>query len=434
MTDHLLELIIGDFLERPLPSLTPRNVSLPALPGKVDAVIGMRRTGKSYRLFQAMKELIDSGLPKERLLYINFEDERLYPFETGSLSRVPVVFYRIFPQNKSFRCHFFFDEIQNIPGWELFIRRLLDQENVQITISGSSARLLSREIASSLRGRSLATEIFPFSFREVLRYEGVDDLSLSHVSGARRALLSNRLGSYLRRGGFPEVQSLDDALSVRVLQEYVDVVILRDVVERHRIGNLVPLRRLIRHLLSNPAANFTVNRFYNDLKSQGIPVGKDTLHEFLSWLEESYLIQTVPIDSRSVRTQQVNPRKVYPIDPGLSLAFRHASGLDRGHLLETLVFLDLRRRGQSIAYYRSGEGVEVDFLVSDSRGEMEAIQVCETLSDPSTRLREIRGLEILMEQRRVSILTLVTLDEEDTVETRGGPVAVVPAWRWLLRP
>ncbi|MBI4754712.1 MAG: ATP-binding protein [Betaproteobacteria bacterium] len=429
----LVEQIIGDFQERALPRPTPREAVLPAIAGKVDSLIGVRRTGKSWRIFQAMNELLDAGTPKQCLLYVNFDDERLHPMTAGDLRLIPETFFRLYPENKTRRCHFFFDEIQNVPGWERFIRRLLDTEQAHLTLTGSSARLLSREIATTLRGRSLATEIFPFSFRETLRHQGEDDTLVEPAGSHRRALLSNRLRRYLEIGGFPEVQNVDDTYRLRILQDYVDVVILRDVVERHGIGNLAPLRYLIRHLLGSPACAFSVNRFHNDLKSQGIACGKNSLHDYLAHLEDAYLVQSVSLDSRSARQRQVNPRKVYPIDTGLAQAFRHAPGMDRGRLLETLVFLDLRRRGMSIAYFRTDKGHEVDFLARSGDDEALAIQVAETLADPATRQRELRALEACMADRRPSRGVVVTLDEEERIETAAGPVEVIPAWRWLLR-
>lgn len=431
--DTILEQIIGDFQERPLPALTQREVPLPRLPGKIDTLIGMRRTGKSWRVYQAMGELLAAGTPKESLLYVNFDDERLYPLAAADLQRIPETFFRLCPDNKQRRCHFFFDEIQNVPGWERFVRRLLDTENAQITLTGSSAKLLSREIATTLRGRSLATEIFPFSFAEALRHQGEDDRITGAVGSARRALLANRLRGYLEAGGFPEVQGIEPPHRVRVLQEYVDVVILRDVVERHGIGNLSPLRYLIRHLLGSPACAFSVNRFHNDLQSQGIACGKNSLHDYLAHLEDAYLVQSISLDARSVRQRQVNPRKVYPIDTGLAQAFRHGAGTDRGRLLETLVFLDLRRRGMQIAYFRSTQGFEVDFIARAVDREPQAIQVAETIADATTRQRELRALEAAMAERRLERGTLITLEEEARIDTASGPVDVVPAWRWLLR-
>lgn len=381
----IIEQLIGDFQERTLPQPTLRESVLPALPGKIDALIGMRRTGKSWRIFQAMNQLLAAGAPKESLLYINFDDERLHPMGAADLQRIPETFFRLYPENKNRRCHLFFDEIQNVSGWDLFVRRLLDTENTQISLTGSSARLLSREIATALRGRSLATEIFPFSFAEALRHQGEDDRLSGPPGSRRRALLANRLRAYLESGGFPEVQGVESGLRIRILQDYVDVVILRDIVERHGIGNLAPLRYLIRHLLGSPACAFSVNRFHNDLKSQGIACGKNSLHDYLAHLEDAYLVQSISLDSRSARQRQVNPRKLYPIDTGLAQAFRHGPGMDRGRLLETLVFLDLRRRGFDIAYFRSEQGYEVDFLARSGACAPLAIQACETLADAKTR-------------------------------------------------
>lgn len=171
---ELIDALIADFQERELPRVTPRALALPGLPGKADVVVGMRRSGKTYFLYQQIRDLLARGVDRGRLLYLNFEDERLLPLAAAELSRIPEAFYRRFPASREQLCWFFFDEIQNVPGWETFVRRLLDTEKVALVLTGSSARLLSREIASSLRGRSLSTEILPFSFAESLRHTGVE--------------------------------------------------------------------------------------------------------------------------------------------------------------------------------------------------------------------------------------------------------------------
>jgi predicted AAA+ superfamily ATPase len=432
--ETLFERLIADFQERPLPKLTARDTRLPALKGKIDTLIGMRRTGKSWRLYQAMQERIDRGLPKQRLLYVNFDDERLQPLTAAELHRITDTWYSLYPDNKTQDCYLYFDEIQNVPGWEVFVRRLLDTEQIQITLTGSSARLLSREIATALRGRSLSTELFPFSFQEMLRHTRPDFASGEGPPGShQRAILANALREYADAGGFPEVQGLPAHLRARILQEYVDVVILRDVVERHQVANVRALRYLIRHLLGTPGAAFSVNRFYQDLKSQGVAVGKNTLHEFLDYLEDAYLIQTLALDSRSERKRQVNPRKIYPIDPGLARAYRYAPNAQRGWQLETLVYLDLRRRGFEISYYRSEDGYEVDFFARSFDQPPQAIQVSADLADSRTREREVRALTAAMKERQIRDATIVTLDEEDQLETPIGPIRIQPAWRWLTR-
>jgi uncharacterized protein len=431
---ELFDALIADFQERELPRVTPRALSLPRLPGKADVIVGMRRSGKTYFLYQQIQELLASGVDRGRLLYLNFEDERLLPLAAADLSRIPEAFYRRFPSSREQLCWFFFDEIQNVPGWETFIRRLLDNEKVALVLTGSSARLLSREIASSLRGRSLSTEILPFSFAEALRHEGVEPPESWPPGAKARSLLEHRFERYLESGGFPEVQAISEDLRARVLQEYIDVVIFRDVVERHGVDNLPALRYLERKLLASPAGRFSVSKLFNDLKSQGMRVGKDTLYEYLAHLEDSFLLFTTAIASPSARVRQVNPRKCYPIDPGLAAAVSFRASADTGHLLESAVYLELRRRGRSLAYVATKSGYEVDFLAEDRMGSRELVQVCADLENPATRQRELRALEEGMQETSCERATLVTLREEGSAEMAGRQVRTVPAWRWLLEP
>lgn len=430
----LIDSLIADFQERELPRVTRRDLSLPGLPGKADVVVGMRRSGKTYFLYQQIGERLSSGIDRGRLLYVNFEDERLLPLAAADLARIPEAFYRRFPANREHLCWFFFDEIQNVPGWETFVRRLLDNEKVALILTGSSARLLSREIASSLRGRSLSTEILPFSFAESLRHAGIEPPAKWPPGAKIRSLLEHRFERYLESGGFPEVQSIPQDLRVRVLQEYIDVVIFRDVVERHGVDNLPALRYLERSLLASPAGRFSVSKLFNDLKSQGLRVGKDTLYEYLAHLEDSFLLFTVSVASSSARVRQVNPRKCYPVDPALSAALSFRASADFGHLLETAVYLELRRRGRSLAYVTTRSGYEVDLLAEDPRGSRELIQVSASLEDPATRQRELRALEEGMKETSCERATLVTLREEGAADLAGHTVRIVPAWRWLLEP
>lgn len=430
----VIEALVADFQERELPRVTPRSVSLPSLPGKADVVVGMRRSGKTWFLYQQIGDLLAQGIDRSRLLYLNFEDERLLPFETSDLARIPEAFYRRFPSSREQPCWFFFDEIQNVPGWESFVRRLLDTEKISLVLTGSSARLLSREIATSLRGRSLATEILPFSFAEALRHEGIEPPATWPPGARARSLLEHRFERYLETGGFPEVQAIPRDLRVRVLQEYVDVVIFRDVVERHGVENLQALRYLERSLLASPAGRFSVSKLFNDLKSQGVRVGKDTLYENLAQLEDSFLLFTVPVASPSVRVRQVNPRKCYPVDPALAAALSFRASEDLGHLLETVIYLELRRRGWSMGYVTTRSGHEVDFLAENLSGSRELVQVCADLEAPSTRQRELRALEEGLKETACEKATVVTLREEGSAEVGGRPVRIVPAWRWLLEP
>ncbi len=429
----LLEQLIADFHERPLPTPTHREAELPALSGKIDAVIGMRRTGKTWFLFQTMQHYLEQGISKEAMLYLNFDDERLLPMTAEDLGQITETWYRLFPEHRDQTCYFFFDEVQNIFGWEVWLRRLVDTERVQIAVTGSSAKLLSREIATALRGRSLSTEMFPFSFQEALAHEGIEAFPASRPGARKRALLENRLRRYLLNGGFPEVQTVSDDHRIRILQEYVDVVILRDIVERYQVSNILPLRTLIRHLLATPATLFSVNKFYNDLRSQGLACGKNTLHDYFEYLKDAYLIYPVSIHSRSERTRRVNPRKVYVIDTGLANAFLHRPQSDQGRLLENFVFMELRRKGLAIEYYRTANGLEVDFLATDHRDVQTLYQVSLELRDEQTRKREVRALITAMQETGIKAAKIVSLDTREQIETDAGVIDVVPAWLWALQ-
>lgn len=431
--ETLLEQLIADFHERDIPQVTRRHATLPWLPGKIDTVIGMRRTGKTCFVYQVVANLLSKGVSRESVLYLNFEDERLLPMTAADLHRIPDTYYRRYPRLRDGQCVFFFDEIQNIEGWERFARRLLDTENVHLCITGSSARLLSREIATSLRGRSISTEIFPFSFTEALEHAGIGSGEGIRPGAKKRALLENRFHAYLVEGGFPEVQGMAQEHRVRVLQEYLDVVILRDLVERHKIASTVPVRYMVRHLLNAPAASFSINKYYNDLRSQGIPCGKNALHEYLDHLSDAYLFFQVSLHTRSERARMVNPRKVYAIDTGLVQACSRSVRRDFGHLLENLVFLELRRRNPTIEYYKTSGGYEVDFFVTDHSGNESLVQVSAEMTNPATRQRELRALTEAMKECSARHATVITLNEEEGLKTDAGTIDIVPAWLWILR-
>ncbi len=421
MSQRAFANLVAEFAERPLPRPTPRTVDLPQLPGKADALIGMRRVGKTFRLYQHMNALLDAGVPRERMLYVNFEDERL-DVEASQLGGLLDAWYERHPAVVGTEHWLYLDEVQNVPGWERFVRRLLDEGRVRVLVTGSSSKMLSAEIATSLRGRALTTEVLPFSFRESLVHASQAVPAVWPVGPADRARLRHAFRAYLDAGGFPEVQGLEAGLRQRVLQDYVDVGV-------HQVA---ALRWLVRRLLANPAGRFTANRLHRDLRSQGLAVGKDTVHELLSHLEDAHLVYTMPLWTASLPRRQTNPRKAYPVDPALSRTAAFAKPDDVGHRLEDLVYLELRRRRvEELGYLTTGDGHEVDFC-GRLGGELVLVQVCAHADDPDTRHRELRALDEAMRELDVEHATLVTLDDEGEAPVSRGVVEVVPAWRWLL--
>jgi len=426
----ILSQLIDDFHERQLPDPVARNKEFFRVKGKADVVIGMRRSGKTWFCFQKIKELMAAGIKKEEILYLNFEDDRLLEFNASHFQAIVDVYFGKHPEHRNNCCYFFFDEIQRIDQWEIFIRRLLDTENLQIFITGSSSKLLGSEIATSLRGRSLATEIFPFSFEEYLKFHGLFTESPKTFGANTAAKLRKAAKEYLEIGGFPEVQGTPIDLRVEILQGYIDSVLLKDIIERHKVGNVLVLKYLVRHMINSFGGQFSVNKFFNTLKSMGIKCTKNSLYEYLDHLTDAFLFYKVPIFSRSEKSRLLNPAKIYTIDTGLlnAMTFRHSSNY--GRLLETMVFMQLRRAGWFAEYYHTKDGYEVDFLTKDKPGgRTQLIQVCWEMAEKQTFERELRGLKSAMAELSVSSGTIVTWDDEIVLNNK---IQIIPIWKWLL--
>lgn len=299
----------------------------------------MRRAGKTTFLKQLVAER-QSAAAFERAVYISFDDDRLAEIKADQLSALLEAYYRRFPNlMRRETVSWYLDEVQLMPGWERFVRRVLDTERVELVVSGSSARMLSREVHTSLRGRGLETVIRPFSFREFLRHRGEEPAAEPRRWTAdQRSLVEKRFGEYLLEGGFPEAQGLSPALRCELLQGYVDTVLFRDVVERYAVSQVSALRWVVRHCLRNPGASMSVHRLFLDLKAQGHAVSKDSVHALFAHLIDSYLVATVSLHTASERQRNSNPRKVYPADPGLIHAFDLQGRANLGHTLETAVF------------------------------------------------------------------------------------------------
>jgi predicted AAA+ superfamily ATPase len=436
MEGQILDLIRGkivDSLAAPVPPFTRRDIRLPGVRGKAIAVIGMRRTGKTTFLWQVLADRLKQGVSRDGLLYFNFEDERLAGLATADLQVVVEEYYRLHPEWRDRRrAVFFLDEIQVVPGWETFARRLLDTERVELFVSGSSARLLSREVATSMRGRAMEALVHPFSFREYLRHVGREPARpYDRLPKAGRSSLEKDVREYLACGGFPEAQGIDARDRFELLRGYVDTALIRDVIERHAVSHPVALRWMVRHLLGNAGGYFSVSKFLRDLKSQGVPVAKDTLHAYLAHLEDAFLIRSVFVASGSERRRMVNPRKIYPIDSGLIPVFDRSGRSNVGHALEASVLLELERRGAEISYVRTQGGFEVDFLARYADGRQELIQVCADVDTLATREREIRALQEAAREHTKASLHLITLQPELAGELPKG-ITAHSAAAWLL--
>jgi predicted AAA+ superfamily ATPase len=427
--------MLADSLAGPIPESTPRRVhGAVSLRGKATAVIGMRRAGKTTFLHQLRREREVAGVARERLPFVNFEDERLAGLRADQLHVLIEEYYRRFPEFRQRETVMWcLDEIQAVAGWERFVRRVIDSEKVELFLSGSSAALLSREVATAMRGRGWEVVIHPFSFEEALRHRGhAVPKRFDFTSARERSALERAFLDYLVTGGFPEAQGLDAMTRLRLLRDYVDVAMLRDVVERHQVSQVAGLRWMVRHLLGNAGGAFSIEKFYSALKSQGIRISKDTVHELLAHLEDCFLVRTVWLEADSERKRMVNPRKAYPVDPGLIPVFERSGRANTGHALETAVLIELERRGLAVSYVRTPEGHEVDFLARSATGRAELIQVSADPSDTATAERELRAL---LEAGRLfpkATRRLLTLTRDGIPSRVPRGIRAQAAYEWML--
>lgn len=412
---------------------TPRDVTLPPIPGKVHAVVGMRRAGKTTYLRQLQSQFRTSA-ETARVVYLSFDDDRLAGLPVEQLAMLLEEYYRRYPDwRRRETVWWLLDEIQVVNGWERFVRRVMDSERVQMVVSGSSARMLSREVHTSLRGRGTETIIRPFSFREFLRHGGYEPKGEARsLTSPERSRVERLFGEYLTIGGFPEAQGLALGLRIDLLQGYVDTVLFRDIVERRSVTQVAALRWLTRQCLKNPTGRFSVHRLHQDLKAQGLGVAKDALHAMVGYLEDSFLLRCVPLATESERRRNSNPRKIYPVDTGMIGAFDRTGRSNVGHALETVVLHELDRRQAEVGYVRTEAGHEVDFLARFYDGREELIQVCADVGAAETRERELRALEeALQEHPRAKKKLIVLTSDQLSLKVTPG-VTVQAAYQWLL--
>ena len=423
MKKEIFKRLIIDNQERTFSEIVLRDIQIPIDTRKIVTLKGVRRCGKTSILYQTIKKLRET-VDKTNLVYINFEDDRIFPVQLPDCNELLEAYYEMFPTKKPEKVYFFFDEIQIVENWEIFIRRLHDTENCQIYLCGSSSKLLSSEIASSLRGRSISYEIFPLSFKEFLRFKGIDN---NYYSSANYALIRNALNTYLFQGGFPELIYENKDKHKLILQEYVDLIIYKDLIERYGITNRNLVKLLVKYCYVNISTPLSQNKLFNELKSQGISLSKNTLYEYIDYLREVYAIFTIPLYSRSVGEQNRNPLKLYAIDTGFKAIFSISQ--DIGRVIENVVMLQLRRNNVALHYWAGKQ--ETDFVYEAEDG-IRMVNVCYDLSNAETKTRELNSLLEAMQQHNTINATLITMEIEELVNIDNKSISIIPLWKWLI--
>jgi predicted AAA+ superfamily ATPase len=430
MIDIVKEIII-DHQEMQFATGVPRRLKIETVSGKATICIGVRRSGKSTLMFQLIQQLLERGIPRQNILYLNFFDDRLHKLQHDGLGVILEAYYSLYPEKKNTeKLYCFFDEIQTISGWEPFVDRLIRTEKCQVNITGSSARMLSKEIATQMRGRALSWEVFPFTFQEYLDFKKIE--SQGSLSTKKRLLVQKAFDEYWETGGFPEVAGLEKHLRIKIHQEYFHAILFRDLVERHNISHPKALSDLAHWLIDNTASLYSINRLTGYLKSLGHKVPKSAVSDYLEWFEDAFFLFTVRIFDASLAKANTNPKKIYCVDHSMVTSVASGILVNSGKLLENLVFAALRRKTQDIYYYKSKSGREVDFLVQWKDRQRILVQVCESMADPQTRKREIVALTEAMAELKLKAGFIVTQNEEEAINVDSGTVDIVPAWRFML--
>ncbi len=426
MKKEILKQVIKDFQNAELPRLFHRHLDIPFDTGKIITITGARRSGKTYFLFQSIEKLLARGCNKNRIIYINFEDER-FDFTSDELDLILQAYIELYPTVDLKDVHFFFDEIQNIDKWDLFVRRIHDSISKHIYITGSNSKLLSKEISTSLRGRALPFEMYPLNFKEYLEFNQVDT---DYHSTKNRGTIRHYLERFQQYGGFPEVLFLDDSLKDKTLQEYFNTMLFRDLVERYEIKQVHVLKYFLKRLFASITKSVSTNKIYNELKSQGIKISKNILYDFMESVENIYMVIVLKKYEAAVVKQELAEKKVYAVDNGLINAVTYHFSEDKGKLLENLIAVELMKCGRKIYFYKNAG--ECDFIWIDKDKILMAIQVCLTLKTPGTFQREIRGLVLACEKYGLKKGYIVTDDEEEVFTEKGIEINLVPAFKFLL--
>jgi predicted AAA+ superfamily ATPase len=423
MDKERIKYILHEAEQLPLPLIRPRTIELPVDSGKVVVLVGIRRSGKTFLLLDTIRRLVAAGVDRRQIVQLSFEDDRLHPLRSTDYDGILHAHAELHPQLIGKPRYFFFDEVQAAPGWERFVRRLHDTRAGAVFLTGSSSHLLTREIATGLRGRCLSYEVYPLSFQEYLGFQG---LAAEPYSAASEARLAAALDDYLETGGLPEVVLADPSLRQKVLKEYSDLVFYRDLVDRHRLANPLVMRELLRHCLASPASLLNTHKLFHDFQSRGLSLGKDTLYRYLGFLEDAFLVFPIEVAERSVRKRAMQPKKLHVVDWSLGYPYRPGSMIDRGRKLENAVFLHHRRQREDLGYI-SGPG-EIDLVVGLQAAEA-WINTAWSLADEDTWKREIAGLGAASAPPRRLLVA-----RETAGRTAPPGIELAEAWSYLAHP
>ncbi len=403
-----------------------RDYVLPLTLNKIITVIGPRRSGKTALLQFAAQKLVKDGIKATQIIYINFEDERLLLL-AKDLDKILQAYAEMYPKQELADCYFFFDEIQNVDGWEKFVRRVYDTVSSHVFLTGSNAKLLSSEIATELRGRTYTIELLPLSFKEYLRFKKIDTQGLDTKTQAK---INEAFIQFMKEGGFPEIALLPTEFHKNILQDYYHVMMYRDMIERYGFSQVGVLKYFLKRMFECITTPFSVNKVFNELKSQGYKISKNTLYEYLDAAIAIFFCSTNTKFSHSVLKQELSEKKYYAIDNGLLNALTFAFKDDWGAMLENTVHLEFRKQGLKTFFYKGNK--ECDFVVEQTDGSLLPVQVCYDMDNSDTRKREFAGLTEACNFLNVNKGMVLTLSAPDELVVENINIQVIHVARYFL--
>lgn len=420
IAEWLEDKVFPPLIKRDMPNLVLERLS------EIIAIAGPRRAGKTCYMYQLIQDLLAQGnWSREDILFVDFEDYRLSDFVAADTDALLTAFQQVAGKAPSF---LFFDEIQQLPGWSKILRTLHNQNRYGIVVTGSNAGLLEREIATELRGRCRHILMMPFSFRELLRFNGIPHDERTLLTPARGRVLKS-FRQYLEEGGFPEVVKKETIPEKReLLQSYYRTIFYRDILERYNVKAKTVLEAVMRYSLNTFSDLFSISMLAKELKSQLLPGSKQTISNYLGYLKEVFFLTAHDKFSYSPRQRVMNPKKIYLLDNGFSLLSTDFSE-NRGKLLENVVAVEMFRRRMECFYYKGQR--ECDFIVKDGIKPKSAVQVCWELTSKNES-RELKGLREAMKALSIEEGFILTNDEEKEMIFEGTKIKIMPVWKWLL--
>lgn len=421
--------IITFWKEFNVPKALEREIKVDVNTDFIITITGPRRAGKTYFCFELINQLITKGILKQNILYINFEDNKLIGAESKDLDILLQTFFELSQINEKQKIYLFFDEIQTVKNWDSWVRTINDtRKDIQIVLTGSSSKLLSKEISTKLRGRVLNYEIFPLSFKEIVNWKNIK-YDLKNISYSKdKTEIKKLFLSFVIEGGYPAI-IFQDLKKENILQSYYDSMIFKDIIERYRIEDVNKLKSLANLLFESVSKEMSYNKLANKLNSIGFKTSKNTVIEYLSYFEDAYLFFQNLKYEYSLAKQLGSIKKIYCIDNGLLNAVSFKFSDDFGKLLENLVFIELRRRNEQIYYFR--KTYECDFLIVRKNKVSSAIQVTKKLDDDNEK-REINGLLEVMNEYKLKEGIILTEDQEEEKILEDKKIRIIPVWKWLL--